>query len=81
MALTESDALRLATALDDYELVKVTDIRGIGDRFEIAFTDQRFDTDYVITSNWDYWDFIGYLTGTKAWPALKPVPREAKVAS
>jgi hypothetical protein len=73
MPLLEPEATRMAAALDDYEHVSVREVREREPGFfRIEFTDERFCCDYVISSHFDYWDFIGYLVDRKQWP-VKPV--------
>jgi len=72
MSLIEQDAIRMAAALEDYELVRVTDIRGDdAGGLEIDVRDERFGMDYEIGSHADYWDFLGYFCSGKQWP-VKP---------
>ena len=69
-SLPEQDALRLAQALDDYELVHVADIGGNdGTGYWLHITDDRFGLTYQIGSHADYWDFLGYFCSHKQWPA------------
>lgn len=71
-SLPERDALRIAKALDDYELVSVTDIGGSNCfGFWVLITDQRYNLDYEICSHADYWDFISYFAAGQQWP-VKP---------
>lgn len=75
--LPEQDAVRLAKALDDYELVHVSDIGGSDESgFWMHITDERFGLSYEITSHADYWDFLGYFCSHKQWPA-KPLEEVA----
>jgi hypothetical protein len=70
MALIERDARRMAAALNDYYLLSVTAVAETepGD-YEIEFMDQRFDRSYIISSHFEYWDFLGYFIGHQMWPA------------
>ena len=70
MAMIERDARRMAAALDDYTLLRVTAVaeRVQGD-YEIEFLDERFDRSYVIASHFDYWDFLSYFISHQMWPA------------
>ena len=70
MAMIERDARRMAAALDDYTLLRVTSVAETdpGD-FEIEFLDERFDRSYVITSHFDYWDFLSFFISHQMWPA------------
>lgn len=62
MALLEREAIRFAESLDDFENVTVKDIGGEEPHnYWLTVTDERFDTDYEIESQCDYWDFIGAL--------------------
>ena len=59
----------LVTALDDYEQLRVTDIRAVGPGgVEIDMRDERSGLDYTIASHADYWDFLGYFEWGKPWP-------------
>ena len=73
MALLEREAIRLADALDDYEYVSVADIGGSTEGgYWLVLRDERFDLHYAIDCHADYWDFLGYFTDGKQWPA-KPL--------
>ena len=55
MALLETEMVRFAESLDDYEHVSVTDMGGWGpDRYWVVVHDHRFDADYEIASHCDY---------------------------
>jgi hypothetical protein len=70
MPLLEHEATRMAAALDDYELVAVTDIGGCDESgYWLRVADDRVGLDYEISSHADYWDFLGYLCSGKQWPA------------
>lgn len=72
MSLLEQDAVRLAAALSDYELVSVTDIGGTDESGHwLAIRDERFGLDYEISSHAGYWDFLGYFCSGQQWP-VKP---------
>ena len=79
-SLPEEDALRLAKALDDYELVRVTDIGGSNCYgFWVRFRDERFELEYDICSHADYWDFISYFAAGQMWP-MKALPKKHTVS-
>lgn len=72
MSLLEQEAVRMAAALDDYELVSVTDIGGSSESGHwLTIRDERFGLCYEIGSHADYWDFLGYFADGKQWP-VKP---------
>jgi hypothetical protein len=76
MSLLEAEAVRRAAALDDYELVRVTDIGGTDECGHwLCLRDERFDLSYEITSHADDWDFLGYFCAGLQWPA-KPLAAE-----
>ena len=58
MSLTENDAIRMAQALDDFDRLTVTDIRGRGADCSIVVRDHRFDTLHEISSHCDHLDFL-----------------------
>jgi hypothetical protein len=73
MSFLEQEAVRMAAALDDYELVSVSDIGGSGQSgYRLTIRDERFGLEYEIASHADYWDFLGYFCPGKQWP-VKPV--------
>ena len=62
MALLETEMVRFAESLDDYEHVSVTDMGGWGpDRYWVVVHDHRFDADYEIASHCDYWEVLTAL--------------------
>ena len=70
MAMIERDARRMAAALDDYTLLRVTAVaEKVQGDYEIEFLDERFDRSYVIGSHFDYWDFLSYFISHQMWPA------------
>ena len=70
MAMIERDARRMAAALDDYTLLRVTAVaKKVQGDYEIEFLDERFDRSYVIGSHFDYWDFLSYFISHQMWPA------------
>jgi hypothetical protein len=72
-SLLEQDAVRLAAALDDYELVSVTDIGGAdGSGYWLTVRDERFGLHYEIDSHADYWDFLAHFAVGAPWQ-VKPV--------
>ena len=58
MSLTENDAIRMAEALDDYDQVTVTDIRGRDADCSIVIRDERFGTFHELTSHCNHLDFL-----------------------
>jgi hypothetical protein len=77
MALSESEASRFVTVLEDYEHVSVALVRDVDDgKFRLGIRDHRFGLDYEIASHHDYWDFIGALVDHRRYHAL-PVQRLA----
>lgn len=65
MALLETEMVRFAESLDDYEHVSVTDMGGWGpDRYWLVVHDHRFDADYEIASHCNYWEVLTALAGS-----------------
>ena len=69
MALMKQEAVRMATALDDYEHLRVVGLRAVDVRgAEIEIRDERAGLHYTIGSHTGYWDFLGYFAMGKQWP-------------
>ncbi len=69
MSLLEQEATRMASALDDYEHVSVSDIGGTEESgYWLCVTDERLGLGYEIASHADYWDFLGYFASGLQWP-------------
>ena len=75
MSLLEQEAVRMASALDDYEHLRVSEIGGTEEAgYWLLVTDERLGLRYEIASHCDHWDFIGYFASGQQWPA-RPLPR------
>jgi hypothetical protein len=78
MALPESDAVRFASALDDYDDVCVSDVGGSDELgFWVVVRDERFDVSYQIASHADYWDFVGAIVDHRQCLSLTPLAEVA----
>lgn len=69
MTVGDAAVLRMAAALDDYDLLRVEKVwsSGGGRIFEIVVHDLRFDASYRITSRSDYWDFLARFIDHSEW--------------
>jgi hypothetical protein len=77
MSSMKQEAVRMATALDDYEHLRVVGLRAVDARgAEIEIRDERAGLHYTIGSHADYWDFLGYFVMGKQWP-VKPLTAAA----
>ena len=75
MPLLEPEAVRMASALDDYEYVRVTDIGGTDQSgYWLCVTDQRLEMGYELASHCDYWDFLSCFAVGTQWP-VRPFGR------
>ena len=79
MPLIDKDAARIAAALNDYEHVALKEVRSRSDGFfEVVVTDERFGSDYALSSRCDYWDFIGSLVNHVPYASRPLVPEVAR---
>jgi hypothetical protein len=78
MPLPERDAVRFASALDDFEAVCVRDVGGSDEfGFWVVVRDGRFDVSYQIASHSDYWDFVGAIVDHRQCLSLTPLAEVA----
>jgi len=72
MALLENEVIRLADALDDYDHVSIADIGGSDESgYWLVLRDERFELQYAIDSDADYWDFVGAVVDPRQSVVLK----------